>query len=221
MSRQFPNDRTPRNLVEVPAPLNENTRSSFDQQQPSFNNGNNNNSFSNTNNSFGNTNNSFGNNNNSFGNNNNNQTNDFSITPRVGGKKKTIIIKDEKGNEISRITSSSNSRLPESFLPRNGVVTPVNQFQLAPINPFPQVQNTFNPFPQVQNTLNPLVLQPQFLHPPPSTMVTPVPMLMTQPFSANPYMDRGPLITQTIPEEQMTPSARQNRSSAHYKTLEK
>jgi hypothetical protein len=51
-------------------------------------------------------------------------------------------------------------------------------------------------------------------------MVTSVPMFMAQPVSANPYMDRGPIITQTMPD-QMTPSARQKRSSAHYTTLEK
>jgi hypothetical protein len=205
MSRQFPNDRTPRNLVEVPTPINQNI-GPFDQQQQQqqqqspFNN---NNAFSNNN---------INAQSNDFGN------NQFAITPRLGPKKKTIIIKDEKGNEISRITSSTNARLPESFLPRSGVVTPINQFQLGPINPYPPVQNT----------LNPLVLQPQYLvqnqvppPPPPSAMVTPVPMFMAQPFSANPYMDKGPLITQTIPEETIIPNSGKSRSSAHYKTLEK
>ena len=181
-----------RSLIEVPMPLNQNTRSSFDQQQqqPPFNNSNNYN-------------------NNQFGNNNNNQQNDFSLVPRVGTKKKTIVIKDEKGNEISRITSSmGSSGFPDNLLPRsNSFILPPNQYQVAPFNSYPVVQ--------------PQYMVPNTLPPPPSAMVTSVPMYMTQPFSANPFIDRGPLITQTIPLDQMTQSARSKRSSAHYTTLEK
>ena len=230
--RVYDDNGTPRNLVEVPMPMNQKPRQSTqlslygndNQQQPPYNN-------SNMNNPFGNNNNNNNNNNmNNMQQNGMQPNNEYGIVPRVGPKKKTIIIKDEKGNEISRIVSSTNSRFPESLLPqRNNNIAPlppVSQFQLAPVNPYPPIQSSLNPYPSIQSSLNPLLLQPQYLvqnavPPPPSAMVTPVPMLMAPPYSANPYMDKGPLITQTIPEEQMTPSARQKRTSAHYRTLEK
>jgi hypothetical protein len=128
MSKRVIDDNgAPRNLVEVPTPINQNARP-FDQQQPPFNNSNNN-----INNQFGNNNNY--NQQNGFGNNDN-----FSIVPRIGPKKKTIIIKDEKGNEISRITSSTGSGFSGNLLPRSNSFVTANQYQIAPINPYPVVQ---------------------------------------------------------------------------------
>ena len=232
--RVFDNNGTPRQLVEVPLPLNQNTRQStnlFDndfnqnrqqnqQNLPPYNN--------NPNNSFGN--NTFGNNNPNFNNNNNNpnngfpqQNNEFAVVPRVGPKKKTIIIKDEKGNEISRIVSSTNSRFPDNLLPQRAN----NIAPLPIVNPFPQQMIPLQapPPPPLQPiggiANSPMVLQPQFLINPAGPSMTPIPVLMSSPpYSANPFNDKAPIITQTIPEESLS-SARQKRTSAHYRTLEK
>ena len=139
--------------------------------------------------------------------------NQYSIIPRIGPQHKTIIIKDEKGNEISRIMSARNS----SILPQrsNSFVTPVNELVTGQIK-------TVNLYPPVQNSYNPLVVQPQLLlqHPVPQpAMVTSVPILMHPPIPANPFGNKMPIITQTIPEEQINYD--NESKQAHYTTLEK
>lgn len=179
-------------------------------------------------------NNTFGGNNTNYNNNNNNQfqnSNDpYATVPRGGSKTKTIIIKDEKGNEISRIISSKNNRVPLDPSLNNFVVQPQqtpsvqNQFALQP------QQNQFASQPQQ----NQLVLQPQqylLQSQQPATSITPLPVVVQQaPVYGTPVAyapvdyNRGSIINEVIPEERPKRSSRRSSSrktSSHYRTLEK
>lgn len=139
-----------------------------------------------------------------------NNTNDaYAIVPRTGPKTKTIIIRDEKGNEISRIISSKKDQLPLELI-KNA-----------------QQQNQLVQQPVQQN---PVLLQTQQYYVPsavtPVAPVTPLPLLVQQ----TPTLLAAPLgldtnrSNGTIPEERRRGSSRKRSSrktSAHRLTLEK
>ena len=151
------------------------------------------------------------------------QPDEYAVVPRVGSRRKTIVIQDEQGKELSRIVSSNINNGPQQQQQQQQQYAPPN-YQQNPIM-YPQPNPLFmQPPPQP----NPIYMQPppQYQAPLVVQAPAPAPMLIAaapqqsyyvDPYQATPRTKRSLslMTSKIIPEEEIS----SNRRPSAYRKL--